>query len=86
MDNIAVHFATQCLYIVLILSLPAILVASIVGLLLSLVQAVTQLQEQTLIFGVKLLCVILTFFILGGWISAELLSFSREVFIQFSTI
>ncbi len=86
MENIAIHYASQCLYLVLVLSLPAILVASIVGILLSLVQAVTQLQEQTLIFGVKLLCVILTFFIMGGWMSAEIISFSREIFSRFANI
>ncbi len=86
MENMAINYATQCLYLVLILSLPAILVASIVGILLSLVQAVTQLQEQTLIFGVKLLCVILTFFFMGGWLGAELLNFSHEIFLHFYTI
>ncbi len=86
MEITPIQLATQCLYLVLLLSLPAIIVASVVGLLLSLVQAVTQLQEQTLIFGVKLLCVILTFFIMGGWLSAELLSFSQTIFLNFHTL
>jgi type III secretion protein S len=48
------------------LSLPPIVVGSIVGLLLSLIQAVTQLQEQTLSFGVKLIAVAHTILVLAG--------------------
>ncbi len=83
MEITPIQLATQCLYIVLILSLPAIIVASLVGIILSLIQAVTQLQEQTLIFGVKLFFVILTFFMMGGWLSSELLSFSQTIFSNF---
>jgi type III secretion protein S len=62
------------------LSLPAIIVASVTGLLVSLFQAVTQLQEQTLSFGVKLLSVIATILITSGWLGGELLRFSRSIF------
>ena len=47
----------KALYLVMMLSLPPIVVASAVGIVLSLIQAITQLQEQTLTFGVKLLAV-----------------------------
>ena len=49
--------------------LPPIIVASVVGIVLSLIQAITQLQEQTLAFGVKLLAVGLTLFLMGKWLS-----------------
>ena len=83
MDATAMNFAAQALYLVLILSLPPIVVASVVGLLFSLIQAITQLQEQTLAFGVKLIAVIATLFMLGGWLSGQLLRFSMEVFNKF---
>ena len=69
LHTMAMDYASQCLYLVLVISLPPILVASIIGIALSLIQAVTQLQEQTLVFGVKLIAVVGTLFILGGWMS-----------------
>ena len=57
MVELAIDYAVKALYIVMILSLPPIVVASVVGIVVSLVQAITQLQEQTLSFGIKLLAV-----------------------------
>ncbi len=54
-------------------------VATIVGLLVGLFQTVTQLQEQTLPFGLKLLSVTLCLFLVAGWYGDVLVSFSREV-------
>ena len=63
MNSIAMDYASQALYLVLVISLPPIVIASVIGIVLSLVQAVTQLQEQTLSFGVKLIAVVLTLFL-----------------------
>ena len=67
------NLAGQALYLILMLSLPPIVVASVVGILLSLIQAITQIQEQTLAFGVKLISVIITLFLMGGWLSGQIL-------------
>ncbi len=75
--------AAQALYLVLMLSLPPIVVASLVGIVLSLIQAITQLQEQTLTFGVKLIAVIVTLFLMGGWLSGQILQFSQDIFTRF---
>ena len=58
MESAAVDYAMKALYLVLMLSMPPIVVASLIGILLSLIQAITQLQEQTLTFGVKLIAVV----------------------------
>lgn len=50
------------LWLVLILSMPPIIAASVVGLLISLIQALTQIQEQTLPFAFKLVAVIISIF------------------------
>ncbi|WP_440939780.1 EscS/YscS/HrcS family type III secretion system export apparatus protein [Escherichia coli] len=42
-------------------------------------QTVTQLQEQTLPFGVKLLCVSVCFFLMSGWYGEKLYSFGIEM-------
>ena len=65
------------------ISLPPIIIASVIGILLSLIQAVTQLQEQTLTFGVKLIAVVVTIFLLGGWMGAEILRYGDEIFTRF---
>lgn len=57
-----VSFLVQALYLTLLLSMPTILVAAIVGTLFSLLQALTQIQEQTLSFAIKLIAVGVTLF------------------------
>jgi type III secretion protein S len=86
MEYTALDYAQRGMYLVLLLSLPPILVASVVGLLLSLFQAITQLQEQTLSFGVKLLAVGATLFLTVGWFTGEIVRFGREIFERFFLI
>jgi type III secretion HrpO family protein len=74
-----VYIGNKTLYLVLILVLWPISVATVVGLLVGLFQTVTQLQEQTLPFGIKLLAVSFCLFILSGWYGEVLLNFGREV-------
>ncbi|NLY41477.1 MAG: type III secretion system export apparatus subunit SctS [Desulfovibrionales bacterium] len=83
MEPTALNYAVQALYLVLMLSLPPIVVASVVGIVFSLIQAITQLQEQTLSFGVKLIAVIITLFLMGGWLGGELLRYAAEIFNNF---
>ena len=78
--NDLVFVGNKALYLVLLLSAWPIIVATIVGLLVGLFQTVTQLQEQTLPFGIKLLSVGLVLFLLSGWYGERLLEFSREAF------
>ncbi len=86
MESTAINYAVKALYLVLMLSMPPIVIASVVGILLSLIQAITQLQEQTLSFGVKLIAVVLTLFLMGGWLGGEILRYSNEIFNRFYLI
>ncbi|MBB5390576.1 MULTISPECIES: EscS/YscS/HrcS family type III secretion system export apparatus protein [unclassified Herbaspirillum] len=74
-----VYAGNKSLYLVLMLVLWPVVVATVVGLLVGLFQTVTQLQEQTLPFGIKLLCVSLCLFLLSGWYGEVLVNFGREV-------
>ena len=74
------------MYLTLILSMPTILVAAIVGTLFSLVQALTQIQEQTLSFAVKLIAVGVTLFLTAGWVGGELMNYTITVFSSFHRI
>jgi type III secretion protein S len=73
----------RALYLTMLLSLPAILVAAIVGTLFSLLQALTQIQEQTLSFAVKLIAVGATLFLTADWVGGELLNYTLSVFESF---
>ncbi len=84
--ELAIDYAVKALYLVMMLSLPPIVVASAVGIVLSLIQAITQLQEQTLTFGVKLLAVGLTLFLMGGRLGGEILRYAGEIFNRFYLI
>ena len=73
-------YFTQALYLVLWLSLPPIIVGSIVGTLFSLFQALTQIQEQTLSFGIKLISVSATILLTARWVGGEMFNFTVLIF------
>lgn len=75
-----VSFFTQALYLVLWLSLPPIIVDSVVGTLFSLFQALTQIQEQTLSFGIKLIAVSATILLTARWVGGEMFNFTVQIF------
>jgi type III secretion protein S len=62
------------------LSLPPILVASLVGTLLALLQALTQIQEQTLSFAVKLIAVGITIALTARWMGGEIFNYTIMLF------
>ncbi len=73
----------QALLLMLKISMPPIVVASVVGLLVSFFQAVTQLQEQTLSFSIKLACVMFVILLTAAWLGGELLHFTQHLFVTF---
>jgi type III secretion protein S len=73
----------QALLLILLLSGPPILISTILGLVVAIFQAATQIQEQTLSFMVKLLAVIITLFVMGGWLAAQIMQFTNNIFQNF---
>ena len=62
------NMTSHALMLTLILSMPPIIAAAGIGLLVSLVQALTQIQEQTLPFAFKLVAVVISIFLQhAGW-------------------
>ncbi|HAV6627472.1 TPA: type III secretion system LEE export apparatus protein EscS, partial [Escherichia coli] len=55
-----VQLCVQTFWIIFILSLPTVIAASVIGIIISLVQAITQLQDQTLPFLLKIIAVFAT--------------------------
>ncbi|WP_017901914.1 EscS/YscS/HrcS family type III secretion system export apparatus protein [Pseudomonas asplenii] len=77
--NDLVYAGNKTLYLILLMVAWPIIAATVVGLVVGLIQTVTQLQEQTLPFALKLLAVSACLFLLSGWYGETLLAFSREV-------
>ena len=77
------ELAYQALLLILILSGPPIVISMAFGLFVAIFQAATQIQEQTLSFTVKLVAVILTIMIMGGFLSAQILRFANNIFDNF---
>ena len=79
-------YAEMCLIIVLKLSLIPILVATVIGILVSLLQALTQIQEQTLGFAVKLIAISLTLLACASWLGSSLLLYTQDIFAHFALL
>ena len=81
MDNIF-YIGNKALYMVLILSSVPVIVATVVGIVVALLQAITHIQEQTLPFGIKLLTVCAALFMTAPWFVSSLKSFAAEVLVM----
>ncbi len=77
------QLAYQALLLILLLSGPPILVSMFIGLFVAVLQAATQIQEQTLSFTVKLIAVIFTLLLMGGWLGSQILQFTTTIFQNF---
>ena len=76
--------ASSALYLVIKVSAPVLLVSLIVGLIISIFQTVTSIQEQTLTFVPKIIAVFLALIVLGNWMLGELSGFIETLWSDFS--
>ena len=76
--------ASSALYLVVKVAAPVLLVSLVVGLLISIFQTVTSIQEQTLTFVLKIIAVFLSLILLGNWMLGELSGFMVELWSDFS--
>nr|WP_175924633.1 type III secretion system export apparatus subunit SctS [Burkholderia latens] len=72
------YISDKAIVLVIVLCAAPVVVATIVGLLVGLFQAVTQIQEQTLPFGIKLLAVFGVLLLLSSWMGEKLMAFAIE--------
>ncbi|MDR1173706.1 MAG: type III secretion system export apparatus subunit SctS [Puniceicoccales bacterium] len=85
-ESFILSVTSKAMILVLVLSMPPILIATTVGLLISLLQALTQVQEQTLGFAVKLIFVIVVLALTTHWIGGEILEFTTYLFDEFPVL
>lgn len=79
----AIRLTIEALWLVLLLSGPPIVAAATVGLLVALLQAATQLQEQTLQYTLKFFAIVLALFFTASLIGGTLYTFATEIFDNF---
>lgn len=80
MPEYFIGIAKQAMFLSLILTSPPVIAAMLVGLVISIVQATTQIQEQTLTFVPKLFTVVAVLALGGSWMMALLISFTTSIF------
>lgn len=74
-----ISLAGQAVYTVLKVSAPMLVLALAVGLLISIFQATTQIQEQTLAFVPKIVMVLVALLLFGPWILTTLVEFTHGI-------
>ncbi|EMY7122893.1 type III secretion system export apparatus subunit SctS [Proteus mirabilis] len=74
-----VYAANKAIYLIILLSAVPIAIATFIGLLIGLLQTITQIQEQTLPFGVKLVGVFVCLLMMMGWMGDKLLIYAKEM-------
>lgn len=82
----AITLTQNAVTLTLLLSAPVLLVAMVVGLLISLFQAVTQIQEMTLTFVPKIVAVMATLLFLSSWMINKLVDYTHELIVNLPTI
>ena len=80
MESVLTELAAQSLMKVLLWSAPAVLAGLLVGFMISLFQAVTQIQEQTLTFVPKIIAVFVVILVTGGWMISEIQMFTQDTY------
>lgn len=73
----------QALFLVLVVSAPPVLISLVVGFTISVFQATTQIQEQTLSFAPKVVMVFGVLALAGSWIGSQLMRFTFHIFDRF---
>ncbi|SMG16369.1 flagellar biosynthesis protein FliQ [Paenibacillus aquistagni] len=74
-----IGLAGQAVYTVLKVSAPMLIAALVIGLLISIFQAATQIQEQTLAFVPKIIAVFIVILIFGPWMLTTMIDFTYNI-------
>lgn len=85
-QDTVVNLATQAMSLALKIAGPLLLVALVVGLLISVFQAVTQIQEQSLSLIPKIGAVAVVIVVLGPWMLGQLVSYTTALFTSIPTM
>ena len=79
-----VEMAQDALYVILMTSAPLLLISLIVGLIVSIFQTVTSIQEQTLTFVPKIVAIFIGILIFGGWMLNAIVEYMVQLWSGFA--
>jgi len=79
-ENLVIGIIKDALQTGIMVSAPILLISIIVGLIISIFQATTQIQEQTLTFVPKLIAIAVVGLIAGNWMLHQMVSFTERIF------
>lgn len=82
-QEMIINLAQDALWTTLIISAPMLGIGVIVGLIISILQATTQIQEQTLTFVPKVVAILGSILIFGPWMLSEMIRFTENLFNSF---
>jgi flagellar biosynthetic protein FliQ len=82
----AIYLVRSSIFQILIMAGPVLLVGLVTGLVVSIVQATTSIQEQTLTFVPKIAAILLAIAFFGPWMSASMVQFTIQLFEQIPQI
>ena len=80
--DFVIGFGRQAIELCLMMALPMLGVGLAVGIVVSIIQAATQIQEQTLTFIPKIICMFIALLMALPWLMERMTTFTREVFIN----
>ncbi|MCI5827094.1 MAG: flagellar biosynthesis protein FliQ [Lachnospiraceae bacterium] len=83
-EGVILDVAREAFMTIIITSAPPLLVSLVIGLIVSIFQTVTSIQEQTLTFVPKIVAVFLTLMLLGGWMLDKMADFMTKLWNNFS--
>jgi flagellar biosynthesis protein FliQ len=75
-----VGLMTDAIHTIMLVALPLLLTAMVIGIVISIFQAATQISEQTLSFVPKIIGIMVAILIFGGWMLSTLTDFATRVF------
>lgn len=82
--GVVIDIAREALWLIIKCSAPLLIVSLVVGLVISIFQTVTSIQEQTLTFVPKILSIFITLILCGGWIMDNIAEFMTRLFENFA--
>lgn len=83
-ENIVVDIAREAIFLIIKVASPILIVSLSVGLIVSILQTVTSIQEQTLTFVPKLIAILLVIMLFGNWMLTSVKEFMVELYNSFS--
>lgn len=86
MNQLVLDIMRDALMMIIKVSLPVLLCGLVVGLIISIFQTATSIQEQTLAFVPKIIAVFLALIVFGSWMMYMLTTYTTQLFQSFNTL